>query len=648
MVGQERGGYVLIEKIGTGGQGDVWLAEKCGAVEFRKRVAIKVVDPRDPDRGRWAERALDEVRIGQYLQHANVVSVLDCLEVEGCLWIVMEHVDGLSLAGLLGRRRREGLPPRLAARVARDVCAGLHYAHEALGPDGASMGLVHRDVKPGNVLISRDGAVKIGDFGIAKARSNVVRTRPGAAAGTPWYMSPEQRSGGVVDRRSDVFAVGAVLAEMLTGEATFAPATASQDVAAAAMAMLMAEGPASPLGRIEALAPPLAPVVARALSPRQEDRYPTAAEMARALEDAEASLPAAPPLGDLLGALLGAPEPRRPAGRPSPPSAGTTPVPPSDGEEWATETVDRDGGAEALRVCPRGRDGARRDLAEAAREAGDGGTLRLAAGRHRLDAALEVTGNLRLEAEAGARPVVVGAPPLLRVGDGGWVRLVGVSFVGAGGGGPVLEFLGTGRSELDGCDVSGGTGAGISVRERAEALVRGGRVDRVGGDGIHAAGTARLAVLGTRCEGNGGAGIRVDEDAEAQVEGATCAGNRGDGVVLAGRAAGTVRGGVAEANTGSGIRTGGEARADVAGVEARSNGVHGVVFEGRASGGAADNVCVRHDSGAGLAVLGEASPHLDANTVRHNRIGEMLDRTARPTRGRPTTREGNLRNLLEG
>lgn len=647
MSGQGRGGYVLIERIGNGGQGDVWLAEKCGAVEFRKRVAVKVVDPRDPDRGRWAVRARDEVRIGQYLQHPNVVSVLDCLEVEGCLWIVMEHVDGLSLAGLLGLRRPEGLPPRLAARVARDVCAGLHYAHEALGPDGRPLHLVHRDVKPGNVLVSRDGTVKVGDFGIAKARSNVVRTRPGAAAGTPWYMSPEQRGGGEVDRRSDVFAVGAVLAEMLTGEAMFAPATASHDVAAAVMAMLMSEGPESPLGRIEALAPALAPVVARALRARREDRYPTAAEMARALEDAETSLPATPSLGDLLRTLLGAPEPRGSAGRPSPPSAGTTPVPPSDGEPWASRTEERPGTV-PLRVCPRGRDGAHRDLAEAAREAGDGGTLRLAAGRHRLDTTLEVAGSLCLEAEAGVRPVVVGTPPLVRVGDGGEIRLVGLSFVGAGDGGPVIEFLGTGRSEMEECDVSGGTGAGIAAGEQADVVVRGGRVERAGGDGIHAAGTARLAVLGTRCEGNGGAGIRVDGDAEAQVEDATCTRNRGDGLVLAGRAAGAVRGGDAEANDGSGIRIAGEARAEVTGAESRSNGLHGIVFEGRASGGAADSVCERHDSGAGLAVLGEASPHLDGNTVRHNRIGERVDRSARPTRGRPTVREGNLRNLLEG
>ncbi|HVY47784.1 MAG TPA: serine/threonine-protein kinase, partial [Minicystis sp.] len=221
--GRRLGRYELISPIGEGGMGRVWAARMEGTRGFRKVVAIKTVSPSvaaDPD----AERMLlNEAHLASQIRHRNVVEILDLGEDEGVLYIVMEWVDGESLQRLLrSGGRAEALAPWIAARIAADAAAGLHAAHELTDESGHKLALVHRDVSPQNILVGRDGTVKVVDFGIAKALGQVNQaTRTGELKGKLSYMSPEQVSSRTVDRRSDVFSLGIVLFEMLTGSRPF-------------------------------------------------------------------------------------------------------------------------------------------------------------------------------------------------------------------------------------------------------------------------------------------------------------------------------------------------------------------------------------------------------------------------------------------
>ncbi|HET9933218.1 MAG TPA: serine/threonine-protein kinase, partial [Polyangiaceae bacterium] len=211
------GPYLLGERLGLGGMAEVYVGQRAGPHGFAKKFAIKRILPELAKDSRFVAMFVDEARICAALQHPNIVQVVDFGESQGELFMAMEFVDGVSVAKLLRNiaGKRERFPDAIGLLIVRDVLRGLSYAHEATNEHGQPLGLVHRDVSPGNVLVSRAGEVKLADFGIVRSAIVDRRTNPGELKGKLGYMSPEQVIGAEVDPRSDLFAVGILLAEML-------------------------------------------------------------------------------------------------------------------------------------------------------------------------------------------------------------------------------------------------------------------------------------------------------------------------------------------------------------------------------------------------------------------------------------------------
>jgi serine/threonine protein kinase len=217
--GERVGGrYLLEQRLGLGGMGEVWLAELEGAGAFRRRVVLKVLAPERRGDQRLAAMLADEARVVGLLHHPGIVAALDYLETaEHGPIFVLEFVDGASLRTVLklARRRNALLPMELASWIGSQVAHALHAAHTALARDGTPLSVVHRDVAPDNVLLSRSGAVYLGDFGVARAAGNFDVTQPGPAPkGKVGYMAPEQALGREVGPAADIFSLGRVVAEM--------------------------------------------------------------------------------------------------------------------------------------------------------------------------------------------------------------------------------------------------------------------------------------------------------------------------------------------------------------------------------------------------------------------------------------------------
>ncbi len=210
------GRYHLLRPLGRGGMGEVFLAESRGAAGFRKRLVIKRILPELAREPRFVARFLAEGRLVVQLHHPHIVQVLDMGEVDGEIFLAMEYVDGWDLAAVLRtlEARSERMPLDLALVVLIAVAEALAYAHTAVGEDGAPLGIVHRDVSPSNVVIGRQGAVKLLDFGIAAAGRDAGRDGGG---GKVAWMSPEQARGEVATAQSDLFSFGIVAHELLTG-----------------------------------------------------------------------------------------------------------------------------------------------------------------------------------------------------------------------------------------------------------------------------------------------------------------------------------------------------------------------------------------------------------------------------------------------
>ena len=217
--GQMIGRWEIIRRLGSGGMADVYLARARGEAGFEKQVAVKVMHPHLARNERAVEHFLDEARLASRIDHPNVVQIQDLGKVGNDYIIVMEFVDGIDLEKLLASARtaQRPVPVDVALGILCRVCDGLNAAHNSRTVDGGPMNLVHRDVKSANVLVSKQGGVKVVDFGIAKAASQSHLTVAGETKGTPSMMAPEQRVGETVDVRADVYSVGAVAYEILTG-----------------------------------------------------------------------------------------------------------------------------------------------------------------------------------------------------------------------------------------------------------------------------------------------------------------------------------------------------------------------------------------------------------------------------------------------
>lgn len=280
-MGATFGRYVLDRWLAQGGMANIFLATYAGPLGFEREVVLKVILPDFAHNPGFISMFLDEARLAARLNHPNVVQVHDLGQVGGYLFIAMEYVRGPSLSRLVTRARKQGrhIPVQLAIFIVSELLEALSYAHLRRDRDGQPLHIVHRDVNPQNVLVSFDGQVKLTDFGVAKARSNLYETRPGVVIGKYSHMAPEQVSGQPVDERADVFAVGTMLYELLTEKPLFLRPSAME------MARAILEEPVPiPSTMSERCPPELDLVVMKALARRPEDRFPSALAMLDSLQ----------------------------------------------------------------------------------------------------------------------------------------------------------------------------------------------------------------------------------------------------------------------------------------------------------------------------------------------------------------------------
>lgn len=278
MTGRDK--YSIVRKIDSGGMAEVFLGVAEGIQGFSKKVAIKRVLPQFVENKKFLAMFLDEARISLRLNHANIVHVFDIGQAGGTYFIVMEFVDGTNLKKLMAWMRENGarMPLPLAIHIVVEVCRGLAYAHEQADAEGRNLRLVHRDVSPPNILISRQGEVKLVDFGLAKATSQIEHTDPGVVKGKFAYLAPEAAWGKGVDHRADIFACGIVLFELIAGRRLFLGETDMQTVEL----VRLTEVP-SLVGLNAEVRPPLEAIVRRALEQDPERRYQSCSELAEDL-----------------------------------------------------------------------------------------------------------------------------------------------------------------------------------------------------------------------------------------------------------------------------------------------------------------------------------------------------------------------------
>ncbi len=281
--GHTLGRYELLLPVATGGMAVVWAARLKGTRGFQKIVAVKTIRAEMSDDPRFEQMFLDEAALASRVKHPHVVEILDLGEERDVLYLVMEWIDGEPLHVIMKQAiEKGGIQLPVAVRVASQLCAGLHAAHEVRDDNGKLFGLVHRDVSPQNVLITYGGVAKLVDFGVAKAVERGGFTQGGQVKGKVAYMAPEQARGEVIDRRTDIFALGIVLYSMTTGKHPF-----RRDNDQATLQNITSDTPAyRPSKLVPAYPKALEDVVMQALEKDPAKRFPTANEMLRALDQA--------------------------------------------------------------------------------------------------------------------------------------------------------------------------------------------------------------------------------------------------------------------------------------------------------------------------------------------------------------------------
>lgn len=272
--------YRVVEKLESGGMAEVFRAESEGLQGFRKQVAIKRVLPHLSEKKRFISMFLDEARLSAQLSHSNCVQVFDIGVGDNAYFIVMEFVDGANLKSIAESVKKQGkdFPVAAAAWIAHEICKGLTYAHELTDTNGVPLQIVHRDMSPPNVLITKNGEVKIVDFGLAKASSQLEKSEPGIIKGKFSYLSPEAALGQEVDKQTDIFAVGIILWELLSGQRLFLGDTDFQTVKKVQVAAVPS------ISQINRKVPPeLERIVNKALAKDPSVRYATARDLGQEL-----------------------------------------------------------------------------------------------------------------------------------------------------------------------------------------------------------------------------------------------------------------------------------------------------------------------------------------------------------------------------
>ena len=276
------GRYQLLCVVAQGGMGAVWAARLRADHGFERNVAVKTILPQHAQDQRFRQMFLDEARLASRIIHANVVQVLDLAEQDGVLFLAMEWVEGDSLRALAGLidEQHASIAWPIAVRIVLEVAKGLHAAHELRDDQGAPLQVVHRDVSPQNIMVALDGSVHISDFGIAKARDRLSpETAEGHVKGKLRYMAPEQAMGKPVDRRADIWSLGAILYELLSGRPVH---DAPND---AALLYAVVSTPPTLLFE-QPIHPRLLALLRRALSRSPEGRHPSTEAFANELRRA--------------------------------------------------------------------------------------------------------------------------------------------------------------------------------------------------------------------------------------------------------------------------------------------------------------------------------------------------------------------------
>jgi serine/threonine-protein kinase len=281
LLGKRLGKFEILALLALGGTAEIYLARIGGAAGFEKYVVVKCLHDHLADDAEFVKMFLDEARLAAHLDHSNIVQTMELGQHDGRYYMVMEFLAGLSLA-MVVRRAAERLPSQrvplpLVLNILAQSCAGLHYAHEK-AMNGKALNIVHRDISPQNLVISFEGVVKLVDFGIAKAEMRETRTRSGTIKGKFAYMSPEQCVANNVDRRTDVFALGVIGHELLTGRRLFKRPSPYETYQA------VIECDVKPPSQVDpGIDPALDAVIMRAITKDKADRYPTAEAFGDAL-----------------------------------------------------------------------------------------------------------------------------------------------------------------------------------------------------------------------------------------------------------------------------------------------------------------------------------------------------------------------------
>jgi eukaryotic-like serine/threonine-protein kinase len=274
--------FRLLREVARGGMATVYEAEQVGASGFTKRMAVKVIHERFARHPEWLQLFIDEAKLSANLVHGNIVQIYQLGESARGHFIAMEFIKGLTLRTLINthRMRRRPLPADIAAYCASRVCRALDFAHHFVGADGNRLDIVHRDVSPGNVMLTWDGHVKLADFGIAKARTmaDPAARRP-LLLGKKHYMSPEQLMGVSVDWRSDIFSMGVVLFELFALKSLF-----TEDETLAAIDEVVIGPTPDITSQLPGIDPAMRAIVSGAIQKEPGNR-PTAAVLGRSLDE---------------------------------------------------------------------------------------------------------------------------------------------------------------------------------------------------------------------------------------------------------------------------------------------------------------------------------------------------------------------------